>query len=281
MIETSDIQQLRQQIKSWKQQGKTIALVATMGNLHQGHLSLVKEAKRIADIAIVTLFVNPIQFDKNKDLDDYPRTYEADIAALESHHCDLVFSPSVETMYGKTETATRVEVTHLSDILEGASRSGHFSGVTTVVAKLFNLTTPDFAIFGQKDYQQLIIIQQMVQELNYDIEIISHPIVREKDGLAMSSRNGYLTKDERKVAPYLNKAIKHIKLQILEGASNYQVLCEQANALIAEQGFRPDYIEVRRQGSLLEPSAEDCDLVIVASAWLGKARLLDNIVFSV
>ncbi|MEE9302355.1 MAG: pantoate--beta-alanine ligase [Thiotrichaceae bacterium] len=279
MIQTSDIAPLRKHIKAWKQQDKTIAVVPTMGNLHAGHLALINKARQLADITIATLFVNPIQFDKQADLDNYPKTYEQDIKLLEQQNCDLVFSPTTETMYGKTKSTTRVEVAEHNHILEGASREGHFSGVATVVAKLFNITTPDFAIFGEKDFQQLIVIRQMVADLNFDIEIIGHPIVREKDNLAMSSRNGYLTEQERKIAPFLNKALQRIKEQIVDGEKDYQTLCSTANETIAKQGFRPDYIEVRRQQDLLEPNRNDKELVIVASAWLGKARLLDNIAF--
>ncbi len=279
MIQVNDIQQLRKQVKTWKQEGKTIAVVPTMGNLHSGHLDLVKKAQQLADISIVTLFVNPIQFDKQVDLDNYPRTYELDIKALKTQNCDLVFSPTTETMYGKTKTSIRVEVAEHNNMLEGASRHGHFSGVATVVSKLFNLTTPDFAIFGEKDFQQLIVIRQLVAALNFDIEIVGHPIVREKDNLAMSSRNGYLTSEERKIAPSLNKALKHIQKQIIHGETDYHALCSAAKTTIKKQGFRPDYIEVRRQNDLQEPDIDENELVIVASAWLGKARLLDNIAF--
>ena len=285
MIETEHIHVLRQHVNTWKQQGKSLALVPTMGNLHQGHIALLNEAHRHADRVIVSLFVNPIQFDKKTDLNNYPRTYEKDKEALKLAGCDLVFSPTAETMYGATQASTqkmptRVQVNHLGDILEGASRAGHFSGVATVVTKLFNLATPDFAIFGEKDFQQLMVIRQMVEDLNFNIKIISHPIVREKDNLAMSSRNGYLTPEERRVAPYLNKAINEIKKRILEGEKDYQSLCRDASSYIAEQGFKPDYIEVRRQQDLEVPEQNTRNLVIVASAWLGKARLLDNVAFS-
>lgn len=279
MIQTNNIQELRSQITSWRQQGKKIAFVPTMGNLHEGHLSLVDEACKRADVVVASIFVNPIQFDKQADLDAYPRTLKDDAESLRSRRCDLLFSPTTEIMYPPNGTSTRVDVTGVGDVLEGASRPGHFSGVATVVSKLFNLTTPDVAVFGEKDFQQLMVIRQMVEDLNFDIEIVGHPTVRDDDGLAMSSRNGYLTSEERNTAPALYKTLLVLKSQLMAGKMNYQALIDEANEQLSQHGFKPDYIEIRRQRDLQPPEKDDKKIVILASAWLGKARLIDNVAF--
>lgn len=279
MIQTDNIQELRSHIKGWKLHGKRIAFVPTMGNLHQGHLALVDEARKHADITIASIFVNPIQFDRQSDLDAYPRTLEEDASSLEQKQCDLLFAPTTEVMYSSNNASTRVEVSGVSDVLEGASRPGHFSGVATVVSKLFNLTTPDIAIFGEKDFQQLMVIRQMVSDLNFDIDILGHPTIREEDGLAMSSRNGYLTPAERKIAPLLFKTITDLKDQLLSMPTNASALIAQAIKQLSAAGFKPDYLEIRRQHDLQPVERDDSELVILVSAWLGKARLIDNLPF--
>ncbi len=279
MIHSSNIRTLRTHIQQWKQQGKSIALVPTMGNLHKGHLALVDRAHQLADITVATVFVNPAQFDNPDDLNAYPRTLDSDARQLQERDCDLLFAPDTQVMYGDKPSPTRVEAGAISTQLEGESRPGHFSGVATIVSKLFNLTTPDMAIFGEKDYQQLLVIRQLVEDLNYDIQIIGHPTVREADGLAMSSRNGYLTTEERLAAPMLYSTLQWLKQQLRQGNNNHSELLTQAKNRLAEHGFKPDYIEIRRQKDLQHPNNNDQKLIILASAWLGKARLIDNLAF--
>lgn len=284
MIHTDNIRELQQHVERWRKQGKSIAIVPTMGNLHYGHLLLVEDAKKRADITITSIFVNPIQFDKQADLDAYPHTLEKDLEMLVSKDCDLVFSPSVESMYGQgggnKKATTSIKVDGFSDALEGASRPGHFVGVATVVAKLFNLTCADFAIFGQKDYQQLMLVTQMAKDLSFKTKVIGHPTVREDDGLAMSSRNGYLTKEERKIAPLLQQTLQKVQQKLLAGSTDYDGLISTAKKSVFDKGFNPDYIVIRRQKDLELPESDDKEIVILASVWLGKARLLDNIPFS-
>ena len=272
-------QDLRTQIKYWQSQNKTIAFVPTMGNLHAGHIALVEYAKKLADKVVVSIFVNPTQFDKAEDLQAYPRTMQADQEKLQHIATDLLFLPSVEIMYPAIDDACSVQIPASMDILEGASRKGHFSGVATVVAKLFNLVQPNKAIFGQKDFQQLMLVRKMVNDLDFDVDIIGMPTVREADGLAMSSRNGYLTEDERSKASGLYKELTILQEKILQGESNYFDLQQDTMRKLKERGFVPDYVEVRRQSDLQKPNVDDMELVILAAAWLGKARLIDNITF--
>ena len=281
MIQYSKISSLRKQVKQWKQQGQTIAFVPTMGNLHAGHIELVAEAKKRADKVVVSIFVNPIQFDKKADLDAYPHTLDNDKEKLELAGCDLVFTPSVDALYPDGEATTRVEVPILGEILEGKSRVGHFSGVSTIVNKLFNMVMPDIAIFGQKDFQQLMLVKTMVVDLNMPIEIIGIPTVRESDGLAMSSRNGYLTKQERSIAALFQQQLQLIVSAIKNGNKNFTELQSKATNELNKAGFSSDYIEVRRVKDLQIASVDDNDLVLLGAVWLGKARLLDNISFAV
>ena len=280
MIICDTIAPLRQQIKEWKQQEKTIALVPTMGNLHKGHLSLIEEAKLRADITIATIFVNPTQFDKQEDLDHYPRSLDNDLKKLKESKCDLVFTPSTAEIYGLNNT-TQINISGISEILEGASRQGHFSGVATIVAKLFNLTSPEFAIFGKKDFQQLKLIQQMVSHLNFDIQVIGKETYREQDGLAMSSRNSHLTIQQRKIAPALSQQLIKIKEEILQGNHNYQQLSQDACKQLNQLGFQTDYVTICRQRDLLPAGKTDKELVILAAAQLGKPRLIDNMILSI
>ncbi|HJH08602.1 MAG TPA: pantoate--beta-alanine ligase [Psychrobacter pasteurii] len=260
---------------------KKIALVPTMGNLHQGHISLVKLAKQHADIVVVSIFVNPTQFGVGEDLDSYPRTLEADTEKLIEAEADYIFAPTVEEMYPVMPPPTQVLAGSISQMLCGKSRPTHFDGVGIVVTKLFNIVQPDVAIFGKKDYQQLAIIKQLVRDLSFDIQLIGGPIVRAEDGLALSSRNQYLTETERATAPELHKAVQDLAVKLQSGRATsettLQSLIEESITAINAKGFKVDYLEVRNQD--LTPITEFAgkqSWVIAVAAWLGKARLLDN-----
>ena len=281
MIHLTEISKVREKIKQWKDAGYSIAFVPTMGNLHKGHLGLVERAKALADKVVVSIFVNPIQFDQEKDLQAYPRTLDDDKTKLSSVECDLVFTPSVEELYPNGSNITRVEVSVISDLLEGESRPGHFSGVSTIVTKLFNIVSPDISIFGEKDFQQLMLIRKMVADLDMGIEIIGLPTIREHDGLAMSSRNGYLTAEERKIAPLFYKELQCLAQSLKKGEKSFQLLQFSAMNKLEKLGFKADYIEIRKVCDLTVASTEDVDLVVLGSVWLGKARLIDNIVITV
>lgn len=275
IIETIPL--LRREIRRWRQEGKRIALVPTMGNLHQGHLTLVEEAKARADVVVVSVFVNPMQFDRPDDLARYPRTLQEDCEKLTRLGVGLVFAPSEKEVYPKgLEQQTYVDVPSLSTMLEGASRPGHFRGVSTIVSKLFNLIQPDIACFGEKDFQQLALIRKMVSDLNFDIDIVGVPIVRGPDGLALSSRNGYLTADERRLAPRLYNIMSHLATQLENGERNIDELLEQATSRLREAGLQPDELFVRDADTLLDVNVDTKTAVILVSAWLGKARLIDN-----
>ena len=254
-----------------------IAFVPTMGNLHAGHLALVKQAREHAKTVVVSIFVNPLQFGENEDFSDYPRTLQADAEKLENL-ADVIFAPSAEEIYPHplTET-TQVIVPQLGDILCGASRHGHFNGVTTVVAKLFNMVQPQVALFGQKDYQQLTIIKRMVADLALPINIISIPIYRENDGLAMSSRNGYLTAKHRQIAPEFYRSLQAIQQAVKAGDTDYRQLEQQAQQRLIQHGFAPEYISVRDAQTLNEAQADNKNPILLAVARLGTTRLLDNI----
>ncbi len=268
---------LREQIGQWHREGRAIAFVPTMGNLHQGHLTLVEEARRHGDKVVVSIFVNPLQFDKAEDLANYPRTLEQDCAALETAGVDLVFTPTPEIMYPQgLASQTFVEVPGISSLLEGALRPGHFRGVSTVVTKLFNLVQPNVACFGEKDYQQLALIRKMVADMAMPIEIVGVPTVRAEDGLALSSRNGYLTAAERAIAPELARTMNWIAEQIEAGNSHLPSLVAQASQRLDNAGFRTDAIDIVDADTLESASAESQHLVILMAAYLGKARLIDN-----
>lgn len=275
IIETIPL--LRREIRRWRQEGKRVALVPTMGNLHEGHLTLVEEAKARADIVVVSVFVNPMQFDRPDDLARYPRTLQEDCEKLTRLGVDLVFAPSEKEIYPKgLEQQTYVDVPSLSTMLEGASRPGHFRGVSTIVSKLFNLIQPDIACFGEKDFQQLALIRKMVADLSFDIDIVGVPIVRGPDGLALSSRNGYLTPDERRLAPRLYNIMSHLATQLENGERNIDELLEQTAGRLREAGLQPDELFVRDADTLLDVNVDTQTAVILVSAWLGKARLIDN-----
>lgn len=275
IIETLPL--LRQHIRRLRQEGKRVALVPTMGNLHDGHMKLVDEAKARADVVIVSIFVNPMQFDRPDDLVRYPRTLQEDCEKLNKRKVDYVFAPAEEEIYPQgLEGQTFVDVPGLSTMLEGASRPGHFRGVSTIVSKLFNLIQPDIACFGEKDFQQLALIRKMVADMGYDIEIVGVPIIRAKDGLALSSRNGYLTVEQRKIAPGLHKVMNGIAEKLIAGNRELQEIIAIAEQELNEKGFRADDIQIRDADTLQELTETSKRAVILAAAWLGQARLIDN-----
>ena len=263
--------------RRWHAAGQRIAFVPTMGNLHAGHLALVTEAASRAERLVVSMFGNPLQFNEPEDFSNYPRSLEADLQKLAAHPVDAVFAPGEAELYpAGREATTRVEVPVLSDILEGASRPGHFRGVTTVVAKLFHCVMPDVALFGEKDFQQLLVIRRMVADLDFPVEIVACPTVREEDGLAMSSRNARFSREERDRAPQLYQVLCAVRDRIRVGSSDYTALEQQARRELATAGLEPEYLAVRRAADLAEPRHGD-ELVIVAAARLGKTRLIDNL----
>ena len=275
IIETLPL--LRQHIRRLRQEGKRVALVPTMGNLHDGHMTLVEEAKTRADVVVVSIFVNPMQFDRPEDLARYPRTLQEDCEKLNKRKVDFVFAPSEKEIYPQgLEGQTYVDVPGLSTMLEGASRPGHFRGVSTIVSKLFNLIQPDIACFGEKDFQQLALIRKMVADLGYDIEIVGVPIIRAKDGLALSSRNGYLTAEQRKIAPGLYKVMSRVAEKLKAGERELPEIIAIAEQELNEKGFRADDIQIRDADTLLDLTDSSKRAVILMAAWLGQARLIDN-----
>ena len=272
---------VREQVAKWHRDGLRVAFVPTMGNLHDGHLALVDAAFRHAERVVVSIFVNPLQFGQGEDFDSYPRTLEEDSRALAARDASLLFAPAVEEMYPRPQSLqTRVEVPGISDILCGASRPGHFVGVATVVCKLFNMVQPDVALFGEKDYQQLMVIRLMVSDLALPVEIVGCPTVRESDGLAMSSRNGYMTANERRKAPQLHAMLEETRTAMQQGERDYAALEARATGVLASAGFNVDYFSIRQARDLSPPDDETRDFVILAAAKLGTPRLIDNIAFS-
>lgn len=277
MQTTTHIAAVRQQVAAWRAAGERIAFVPTMGNLHAGHISLIELAAKHGDRFIASIFVNPMQFGPNEDFNHYPRTPERDERMLREAGCDLMFMPDVTEMYPNGhEFATRVEVPTLSDLLCGEYRPGHFQGVATVVAKLFNIVAPDVAIFGQKDFQQLTVLRRMAADLCLPIKIVGAPTVRESDGLAMSSRNQYLTPEERPRAPQIYRGMQLAAAALSAGNRDFAALQADGAAALSAQGFNVDYFVIRRCSDLQEPAASDTELVILVAARLGKARLIDN-----
>lgn len=254
---------------------KIIGFVPTMGNLHEGHLTLVREAKKLCDVVVVSIFVNPTQFGPGEDFDNYPRTLEQDSRLLADVGCDIIFAPSVEQMYGTQPRLTNISVSQITDALCGSSRPGHFDGVALVVTKLFNIVQPNYAFFGQKDYQQLAVIRQFVQDLNIPLEVIGVPIVRAADGLALSSRNGYLSPEQRQVAPVIYQSLKQAEQHLHQGKDLQQVL-EDIKTQLTDNGFVVDYVEAR-QSNLLPATQFDRDIVLFVAAKLGATRLIDNL----
>ena len=254
---------------------KIIGFVPTMGNLHEGHLNLVREARKICDVVVVSIFVNPIQFGPNEDFENYPRTLEQDSRLLADVGCDIVFAPSVEQMYGNKPRLTNITVSEITNDLCGLQRPGHFDGVAVVVTKLFNMVQPNFAFFGQKDYQQLAVIRQFVRDLNIPLEVIGVPITRAEDGLALSSRNGYLTEEQRKIAPSIFQSLKAAEQELHNGVSLVEVL-ENIKHTLTQAGFIVDYVEARTP-ELHKLEAFDQDVVLFVAAKLGTTRLIDNL----
>ncbi len=282
MQEISTTETLREQLAEWRHAGDHIALVPTMGNLHEGHLSLVRLAHRHAERVVVSIFVNPTQFGEGEDYEEYPRSLEADKRKLKRLNVDLLFAPDVETMYPLgIDNATSVTVPVLTDELCAAFRPGHFDGVTTVVSRLFSLVQPDVAVFGQKDYQQQYVIRHLVEDLSLPIEIISGPTQREEDGLAMSSRNQYLSEQERAIAPQLHGVLSKVGEALESGKKSYTKLENGAVADLKKLGFEPDYVSIRRAENLDTPDRENDQLVVLAAAHLGHARLIDNVIVHV
>jgi pantoate--beta-alanine ligase len=279
-VSTAD--ELRRMVRDWHRQDERVAFVPTMGNLHDGHLQLVRHAQSIADRVVVSIFVNPTQFGPNEDYASYPRTLAEDTQALAEADADLLFTPAVEAMYPPDlAEAPYVEVPGLGDILCGAFRPGHFSGVATVVAKLFGLVQPDIAVFGEKDYQQLVVIRRMTRALCLPVAIEGVPTVREASGLAMSSRNRYLDAAQRDTAATLYRVLGEVGVALRDGAADYPALEAAAMAKLGEAGFRPEYVSIRRAADLDVPRHGDTRLRVLATAWLGSARLIDNIGISI
>jgi pantoate--beta-alanine ligase len=265
-------------VHGWRVAGERIAFVPTMGNLHAGHISLIERARTQAARFVASIFVNPMQFGPNEDFNHYPRTPSRDASMLEAAGCDLMFLPDVAEMYPHgADRATRIAVPELSRVLCGEFRPGHFEGVATVVAKLFNIVQPDSAVFGEKDYQQLTVIRRMATDLCLPIEIIGAPTLRDPDGLAMSSRNQYLDPDERRVAPQIHAALLRAVAALEDGDADLATLELEGTAALVAHGFRVDYFAVRSAADLMPPSQQEQELVVLCAARLGRARLIDNL----
>jgi pantoate--beta-alanine ligase len=271
------IAETRAQVRAWQQAGETVAFVPTMGNLHEGHITLVREARRVAQRVVASVFVNPLQFGPNEDFDKYPRTLAEDSAKLADAGCDLLFAPPVDEMYPHGQAAqTRVHVPQLGEALCGASRPGHFDGVSTVVTKLFHIVPADVALFGQKDFQQLAIIRRMVADLCFPVRVVGVPTVREPSGLAMSSRNGYLTADQKATAAVLYRTLCATRDAIAGGRRDWAALQAEAAQVISAAGLVVDYFDIRDADDLKAPRDDSDQLVIAVAAKLGNTRLIDN-----
>jgi pantoate--beta-alanine ligase len=278
----SKVDALREQVAEWRRAGDHIALVPTMGNLHDGHLSLIHMAKQHAERVVISIFVNPTQFGVGEDFENYPRTLERDKLKLKKAGPHLLFVPEVATMYPfGLDKATTVTVPVLSEELCGSFRPGHFDGVASVVSRLFGLVQPDVAVFGEKDYQQLLVIRRLAEDLNLAVKVLAAPTMREADGLAMSSRNQYLTEDERKIAPALHRVLKRTAAAVQSGSRDFAGLEAQGFRELAEAGFAPDYLAIRRAENLEAPDRDDDHLVVLAAARLGAARLIDNVLVEI
>jgi len=280
MQTVTTIAALRETLAPWRRASEHIALVPTMGNLHAGHLQLVEAARKRADRVVVSVFVNPTQFGEGEDYASYPRTLEEDARKLRGQSTDLLFSPQPAEVY-PDGSKTVVEVRELNKMLCGQFRPVHFNGVTTVVCKLLNMAQPDVALFGEKDFQQLLVIRRMAADLDIPVEIVGVPTVREADGLAMSSRNDYLSAAERRIASSLYRALCAAKETIEAGRRDFRQIEKQQLAVLRQVGFNPDYFSIRRRSDLLPAAEQDAGLVILAAAWLGEARLIDNVQLTV
>ena len=282
MLVVHSKQELAEHVTEWRHNDEHVALIPTMGSLHAGHLALVELARELGERVIVSIFVNPTQFGKGEDFDKYPRTLERDTLRLKATAADMIFAPEVDTVYPfGIENATTISVPGLTENFCGASRPGHFDGVTTVVARLFALVQPDVAIFGQKDYQQQLVIRRMVEDLSLPVAIITSETIREDDGLAMSSRNAYLTDEQRPTAATLYEQLSAVGEELQNGRRNFSELEDTAKAGLQEAGFKVDYFAIRRALNLEVPDRDCDDLVVLAAAELGDARLIDNIVVTV
>jgi pantoate--beta-alanine ligase len=278
METVTTIADVRDRVRRWRNEGRRVAFVPTMGNLHAGHVSLIEAARRHGDRFIASIFVNPMQFGPNEDFAHYPRTPTQDQRMLAEAGCNLMFMPDVAEMYPNgSERATRVEVPGLSRILCGEFRPGHFEGVSTVVAKLFHIVDPDVAVFGEKDFQQLTIIRRMVADLCMPVQIVAAPTVRDSDGLAMSSRNQYLTPEERKIAPRLYQTLLAAVNRLRASDTDFASIERSGVQALESGGFRPDYFSVRQAHDLSAPRPDTNQLVVLTAARLGKARLIDNL----
>ncbi|MGF2688040.1 pantoate--beta-alanine ligase [Marinobacter sp. DUT-3] len=278
MRTVNSLKELRTILRGYRREGKTIGLVPTMGNLHEGHISLVRKASEAADVVVTSIFVNPMQFGASEDLDTYPRTLDEDQRQLEAAGNTLVFAPGVEEIYPNgLVQQTKVIVPEVSDGHCGASRPGHFEGVATVVTMLFNMVQPDIAVFGEKDFQQLAVIRKLVRDLMIPVEVIGAPTIREDDGLAKSSRNGYLTDDERAIAPVVYQTLQESARKLSEGRTDFSALEQEANDALAAAGLRPDYFNIVNSVTLKPAMPEDTELTILVAAFLGTTRLIDNL----
>lgn len=278
MITTESISAIRKQVLAWRLKGETVAFVPTMGNLHLGHLTLVREAKSRADHVVASIFVNPMQFGQNEDLDAYPRTLNDDQSALVEAGAELLFTPTPSIIYPKgMEAQTFVEVPLISDQLCGESRPGHFRGVATIVCKLFNIVQPDIAVFGQKDFQQLLVIKTMVEDLSMPIEIIGVETIREDSGLAMSSRNGYLTAAQKQQAAVLKQTLDTMAIELRAGKQTDEVI-STAKQAISAAGFDNDYLDIRNAKTFNKADSSDAEQVILVAAYMGATRLIDNLI---
>ncbi|HET8864444.1 MAG TPA: pantoate--beta-alanine ligase [Gracilimonas sp.] len=280
MKQVASIQEVRAEIAELKAQGKRIAFVPTMGALHKGHISLIRLAKKKADEVVVSIYVNPEQFGPNEDFDAYPRQMGDDLKACKAEGVFLVFTPDDEIMYGSDRKFFSIDIEQLNKHMDGGSRPGFFEGIVLVVNKLFNIIKPDVAIFGQKDIQQFQILKQMAHEFNHDIELIAAPIARANDGLALSSRNAYLSEQERKIAPSLYRALQYVEKQIRDGVLEPKLLLQHQQDELEAKGFKNDYLNVFSM-KIMEPveKLESGETYILAGAvYLGKTRLIDNII---
>ena len=278
METVTTIADVRARVQAWRRDGKRVAFVPTMGNLHAGHISLIEAARQHGDKFIASIFVNPMQFGPNEDFAHYPRTPSQDAGMLEKAGCSLMFTPDVAEIYPNgAARATQVVVPELTTMLCGQFRPGHFEGVATVVAKLFNIVAPDVAVFGEKDFQQLTVIRRMTEDLCMPVLIIGAPTVREPDGLAMSSRNQYLTAEERKIAPRLHQFLQAAVARLRKGERDFVAIEGEGMRALSEGGFRPDYFSVRNASDLQTPNADTRHFVVLTAARLGKARLIDNL----
>jgi pantoate--beta-alanine ligase len=281
VYQATSVIELRQYVQHWKDHGQSIAFIPTMGNLHAGHMSLIEKGQSLCDRSLCSIFVNPMQFGPNEDWDHYPRTLEKDLELLRGIGCDLVYLPTASELYPQgLERISQVQVTDLTDHYEGAHRPGHFTGVATVVLKLFNIVRPDVAVFGKKDYQQYRVISKMVEDFNLEVQVIGQETTREASGLASSSRNQYLDDAQKETAAQIYRQLQQTAARIEQGERDYEMLQSEAIVTLDGAGFKTDYFVICNAETLLPASPQDRDLVILVTAALGGTRLLDNIEIS-